>query len=98
MTDSHSGILEQEAREKKIHVLPMPFIMNGTTYYEGVSMTRSAFYEKLREGVDVATSQPSPQDVMEMWDEMLKEYDEIVISRSAAAQRIMHDRAGVGAG
>ena len=78
MTDSHSGILEQEAREKKIHVLPMPFIMNGTTYYEGVSMTRSAFYEKLREDVDVATSQPSPQDVMEMWDEMLKEYDEIV--------------------
>ena len=78
MTDSHSGILEQEAREKKIHVLPMPFIMNGTTYYEGVSMTRSAFYEKLREGIDVSTSQPSPQDVMEMWDEMLKEYDEIV--------------------
>ena len=70
MTDSHSGILEQEAREKKIHVLPMPFIMNGTTYYEGVSMTRSAFYEKLREGIDVSTSQPSPQDVMEMWDEM----------------------------
>ena len=47
MTDSHSGILEQEAREKKIHVLPMPFIMNGTTYYEGVSMTRSAFYDEI---------------------------------------------------
>lgn len=78
MTDSHSGILEEEARENHIYVLPMPFLVNGTLYLEGVSMTRSEFYQKLREGIDVATSQPSPQDVMEMWDEMLKEYDEIV--------------------
>lgn len=78
MTDSHSGILEQEARENNIYVLPMPFLVNGTLYLEGVSMTRSEFYDKLREGIDVATSQPSPQDVMEMWDAMLKEYDEIV--------------------
>jgi len=78
MTDSHSGILEQEAHENHIYVLPMPFIVNGTVYHEGVNMTRSEFYEKLRGGIDVATSQPSPQDVMEMWDAMLKEYDEIV--------------------
>lgn len=78
MTDSHSGILEQEARENHIYVLPMPFLVNGTLYLEGVSMTRTEFYEKLREGIDVATSQPSPQDVMEMWNVMLKEYDEIV--------------------
>lgn len=78
MTDSHSGILRQEAKEHHIYVLPMPFLINGTLYREGVSMTRSEFYEKLREGIDVATSQPSPQEVMEMWDAMLKEYDEIV--------------------
>ncbi len=78
MTDSHSGILEQEAKENHIYVLPMPFLVNGELHHEGVSMTRSEFYERLRQGIDVATSQPSPQDVMEMWDAMLKEYDEIV--------------------
>lgn len=78
MTDSHSGILEKEAQENHIYVLPMPFLVNGDLHLEGVSMTRSEFYGKLREGIDVATSQPSPQDVMEMWDAMLKEYDEIV--------------------
>ena len=78
MTDSHSGILEQEAQENHISVLPMPFIVNGTVYHEGVNMTRSEFYEKLRSGIDVATSQPSPQEVMDIWDAMLREYDEIV--------------------
>ena len=78
MTDSHSGILEKEAQENHIYVLPMPFLVNGDLHLEGVSMTRSEFYGKLREGIDVATSQPSPQDVMAMWDAMLTEYDEIV--------------------
>lgn len=78
MTDSHSGILENEAREKSIYVLPMPFLVEGTLYHEGVDLSRSDFYEKLRQGIDVATSQPSPQDVMEMWNRMLEEYDEIV--------------------
>lgn len=78
MTDSHSGIEAQEAREKDIYVLPMPFFVENKLYHEGVDMTRSAFYEKLRQGIDVATSQPSPQDVMEMWDKMLEKYEEIV--------------------
>ena len=78
MTDSHSCILEKEAQENHIYVLPMPFLVNGDLHLEGVSMTRSEFYGKLREGIDVATSQPSPQDVMAMWDAMLTEYDEIV--------------------
>lgn len=69
--DSHSGILKQEAEELDIHVLPMPFYLNGELFHEDLDFSRTGFYEKLREGADVSTSQPSPQEVMEMWDEML---------------------------
>lgn len=78
MTDSHSGILPEEAKELGIKVLPMPFYINDKLYLEGVDLSREEFYEKLRQGVDVSTSQPSPQEVMEMWNEMLKEYEQII--------------------
>lgn len=78
MTDSHSGITREEAEKLGIRVLPMPFYIGDTCYYEDVSITREAFYEKLRAGVDVSTSQPSPEAVMKMWDELLCEYEEII--------------------
>lgn len=78
MTDSHSGITQDEAKAKNIKVLPMPFYINDKTYYEDVDITREEFYDMLREGVDVATSQPSPQAVMDMWDELLKEYEQVL--------------------
>lgn len=78
MTDSHSGILKEEAEKLGVKVLPMPFYIEGKLYKEGVDLSRSQFYEMLRKGVDVSTSQPSPAEVMDMWNEMLKEYDEIV--------------------
>ena len=68
MADSHSGILKQEAEELDIHVLPMPFYLNGELFHEDLDFSRTGFYEKLREGADVSTSQPSPQEVMEMWE------------------------------
>ena len=75
MADSHSGILKKEAEELDIHVLPMPFYLNGELFQEDLNFSRKGFYEKLREGADVSTSQPSPQEVMEMWDEMLSSYE-----------------------
>lgn len=78
MTDSHSGILEEEAKKLGVRVLPMPFYIEGKLYREGLDISREEFYEMLRKGVDVSTSQPSPAEVMDMWSEMLKEYDEIV--------------------
>ena len=78
MADSHSGILKQEAEELDIHVLPMPFYLNGELFQEDLDFSRAGFYENLREGADVSTSQPSPSEVMEMWDEMLKIYEQVV--------------------
>ena len=78
MADSHSGILKKEAEELDIHVLPMPFYLNGELFQEDMDFSRAGFYENLRKGADVSTSQPSPSEIMEMWDEMLKIYEQIV--------------------
>lgn len=78
MTDSHSGIPAEKASRLHIKVLPMPFYIDGESYYEDVTITRQEFFEKMRDGADVATSQPSPESVLKMWDEMLKEYEQIL--------------------
>lgn len=78
VTDSNSGITQSEAKELGIFVLPMPFIMDGDTFYEDITLDQPTFYEKLKKGCDISTSQPSPEAVMELWDSILKDYDEIV--------------------
>lgn len=78
MTDSNSGITQDEAKELGVYVLPMPFMIGEETYFEDISLTQEGFYEKLKGGDDISTSQPSPEQVMNMWDEILKEYDQIV--------------------
>lgn len=78
ITDSNSGITQMEAKELGIFVLPMPFTMEEQEYFEDISLTQEQFYEKLEGDTDIATSQPSPESVTELWDKVLKEYDEIV--------------------
>lgn len=78
VTDSNSGITQKRGRELGIYVLPMPFFIDGEIYYEDITLTQEQFYEKLRADSDISTSQPSPGNVIDLWDEILKEYDEIV--------------------
>lgn len=78
VTDSNSGITQAEAKELGIYVLPMPFMIQDETFYEDIDLTQEEFYEKLASGADIATSQPSPDSVMELWNQLLKEYDEVV--------------------
>lgn len=78
ITDSNSGITQSQAKEMGIFVLPMPFFINEETYFEDISLTQEQFYEMLKGGAEIHTSQPSPDSVMQLWDEVLKEYDEIV--------------------
>ena len=78
VTDSNSGITQKQAEELGIYVLPMPFMIDNETYFEDITLTQEAFYERLASGADVITSQPSPDSVMKLWDELLGEYDEIV--------------------
>ena len=78
ITDSNSGITQSEAKKLGIRVVPMPFFVNGDTFYEDISMSQDEFYGYLAQGADVMTSQPAPDTLMKLWDSVLECYDEIV--------------------
>ena len=78
VTDSNSGITQKMAKEMGVYVLPMPFFINGELFLEDISLSQEEFYKYLTEDADISTSQPSPKDLTDLWDQILKEYDEIV--------------------
>lgn len=78
VTDSNSGITQTQAKELGLYVIPMPFMIDEKEYFEDINLTQREFYEKLETGSDVITSQPSLEQVMNLWTELLKDYDEIV--------------------
>lgn len=78
MTDSNSGITQKEAAGLGISVLPMPFMINDTTYFEDINLTQERFYEFLENDAVVSTSQPSPDSLIHMFHKLLAEYDEVV--------------------
>ena len=78
ITDSNSGITQGEAKKDGAFVIPMPFIVNDEEFFEDISLTQEQFYEKLAADADISTSQPAIGQVTELWDRVLKDYDEIV--------------------
>lgn len=78
VTDSNSGITQEQGREAGIYVVPMPFMMAGETYFEDISLSQREFYEKLAGGTDISTSQPSPASLLDLWKGLLAEYDCVV--------------------
>ncbi len=78
VTDSNSGITQSQSKELGVVVLPMPFYIDNEMYYEDIDLTQEQFYEKLTQGGEIKTSMPLVGDVTDKWDELLKEYDEIV--------------------
>ncbi len=96
ITDSNSGITQQQAKEYGVSVIPMPFYIDEELCYEGVSLSQEEFYEKLKNDVEINTSQPSPADLTFLWEEMLATHDEIVyipmssgLSNSCQTAKIM---------
>ena len=77
ITDSNSGILPSEAPDG-VFIVPMPFLVNGEPYFENINLTQERFYELLEEQASVSTSQPSVGDLMDLWTDVLKEYDELL--------------------
>lgn len=78
VTDSHGGISQKEAIILGVKVLPMPFYFGDDCYYEDISITREEFFRRLNAGEKVSTSQPSPEAVMDIWRESLKEFEKIL--------------------
>ena len=78
VTDSNSGITQAQAEQLGVYVIPMPFYINEKMYLEGVTLTQEEFYEKLKKDEPISTSQPSPADLCDLWDKLLRDYEEIV--------------------
>ncbi len=78
LTDSNSGITQPQAKELGVEVIPMPFFINDELFLEDITLTQEEFYERLAQDADISTSQPSPADMLDCWDTILKDYDEIV--------------------
>ena len=98
VTDSNSGITQTEAKQLGISVLPMPFFIDDTLYFEDITLTQEAFYEKLLQDADISTSQPSLGDVTQLWDQLLQEYESVLhipmssgLSSSCQSARMLAD-------
>ncbi len=78
VTDSNSGIPPEEAKATGITVMPMPFFINDEMFLEDITLTQEQFYEKLAEGAEIRTAAPAVGDFIELWDGLLKDYDEVV--------------------
>lgn len=78
VTDSNSGITRKQAAEMGVFVLPMPFMIDGETYFENITLTQEEFYERLENDSEISTSQPSPESVMNLWDQVLENHDQLV--------------------
>lgn len=78
LTDSNSGITQAQSRALGIPVLPMPFYINDKLFYEDITLTQEQFYQYLETDAEIHTSMPVVGDVLDCWDRLLKEYDEVV--------------------
>lgn len=78
LTDSNSGITQAQSKELGIFVVPMPFYIDGNLFYEDIDLTQEEFYEKLTKGGEITTSMPITGNLMDLWDSILKDYDELV--------------------
>lgn len=78
-TDTNSGITQEEASASGIYLLPMPVMIEEQMYLEGVDIRNDQLYKAMRQGKSISTSQPSPGQLLELWDSILQEgFDEIV--------------------
>ena len=78
VTDSNSGITPEEAKELGCYLIPMPFIIDGEEFFEGVSLNQTNFYDIQKSGKKITTSQPNINDIVELWKNLLKDHDEVV--------------------
>ena len=101
-TDSNSGITQAEAKALGVRVVPMPFYIDGELYYEGLDLSQEQFYEKQTADADITTSQPSLVMTADIWDEALRECDEVIhipmssglSGTCSAAEALSHEYGG----
>ena len=78
VTDSNSGITQEQGRALGVYVLPMPFYINDELFFEDITLSQEEFYRHLTSDADVKTTQPAPGDVTDLWDRLLQDHDALV--------------------
>ena len=78
VTDSNSGITQEDGKILGVEVVPTPFFINGELYLEDITLTREEFFEKLGVDAEITTSQPAPGDLIDTWEALLEEYEEVI--------------------
>ena len=78
VTDTNSGLSMEQAEELGVHLIPMPFFIGGDTCLEGQDLTHALFFEKMRQGAQVSTSQPSPHEITTLWESLLETHDRVM--------------------
>ena len=98
LTDSNSGITQEESKQLGVFVEPMPFYIDGQLYYEDIDLSQEEFYQKLTQGGEITTSMPITGNLMDTWDKILEDYDELVyipmssgLSSSCATAKMLAD-------
>ena len=81
VTDSTCYLTKEEIAANNIHVVPIPFTLNGKTYKEGVDITSEEFYKQLKTASTFpSTSQPSIGEMMELYQGLADQGYDAVIS------------------
>ena len=78
VVDDNAGYTPEEALKEGIYLVRMPIIIDGEEYYENRNIDYDTFYNKLENDANISTSQPSIGEILELWNELLKDYDQIV--------------------
>ena len=78
VTDTNSGLSQAAADELGVYLIPMPFTIDGQLYFEGHDLTHPMFFEKMRQGAHISTSQPAPYDITSLWDRLLETHDTVL--------------------
>ena len=77
MVDSSADITKEQEKELNLHVLRMPVIVDGKEYIEAETIQDEDVIEALAQKKSVKTAQPIVGDLIKMWEDLLKDYDEI---------------------
>ncbi len=79
VTDSMADLPREMADELGVSIVPLTVIFGEEAFLDGVEMNAHDFFARLKtSSVMPSTSQPSPADFIQVYDDLLGKYDHIV--------------------
>lgn len=93
VTSSISCLPAEQVQKYGVKVVPMPFMLNGHSYLDGIDISATEVYEQLAYERPFRTSAPSPGDYLKVYREALSEYDAILCLTVPSKISMMYDSA-----